>query len=93
MEYRQYYASNHENMPNAVNTFGSIKGVVKKLGINHKATIYLLNPVNMNIIKTESDELGNYSFRGLAQGQAYLVFAKDINNQLNAVIQDNVVPK
>ena len=93
MEYDPYIASNNLNNPGSTNTFASIKGITKKKGIVIQAIVYLINPLTQSILKIQTDQSGQYVFKGLPKGQEFLVFARDPSRKYNAVIQDNVVPK
>lgn len=72
-----------------------ISGSVKKLGNQYQdATIVLYNKTNLQPIAIKKpDENGNYKFLGLNTDLKTFVVAFDKNQQFNAVIQDNVVPK
>ncbi|MDH1858830.1 hypothetical protein N5D44_11065 [Acinetobacter junii] len=72
-----------------------IKGSVKKLGQQYKdATLVLYNKANLQPISVKKpDENGNYQFLGLNTDLKTFIVAFDKNQQFNAVIQDNVVPK
>ena len=72
-----------------------IKGSVKALGQQYKdATIALYNKTNLQPIAIRKpDQNGNYQFLGLNTNLKTFIVAFDKNQQFNAVIQDNVVPK
>ncbi len=72
-----------------------IKGSVKKLGQQYQnATVVLYNKANLQPIAVRKpDQNGNYQFLGLNTNLKTFVVAFDKNQQFNAVIQDNVVPK
>lgn len=72
-----------------------IKGSVKKLGQQYQnATVVLYNKANLQPIAVRKpDQNGNYQFLGLNTNLKTFVVAFDKNQQYNAVIQDNVVPK
>lgn len=72
-----------------------VKGSVKKLGQQYKdATLVLYNNVNLQPIAVKKpDENGDYQFLGLNTNLKTFIVALDQNQQYNAVIQDNVVPK
>lgn len=72
-----------------------VQGSVKKLGQQYKeATIVLYNKANLQpIIVSKPDQNGNYQFLGLNTDLKTFIIAFDKNQQFNAVIQDNVVPK
>lgn len=72
-----------------------IQGSVKKLGEQYKqATVVLYNKANLRPIAVRKpDENGEYQFLGLNTNLNTFIVAFDQNQQFNAVIQDNVVPK
>ena len=72
-----------------------IKGSVKALGQQYKdATLVLYNKANLQPIAIRKpDQNGNYHFLGLNTDLKTFIVAFDQNQQFNAVIQDNVVPK
>ena len=72
-----------------------ITGSIKKLGQNYQnATVVLYNKANLQPIAVRKpDQNGNYQFLGLNTNLKTFVVAFDKNQQYNAVIQDNVVPK
>ena len=72
-----------------------IKGTVKKLGQQYQdATVVLYNKANLlPIAIRKPDQNGNYQFLGLNTDLKTFIVAFDKNQQYNAVIQDNVVPK
>lgn len=72
-----------------------IQGSIKKLGEAYKsATVVLYNKANLQpIVVRKPDINGNYSFLGLNTDLKTFIVAFDKNQQFNAVIQDNVVPK
>lgn len=72
-----------------------IKGSVKKLGNQYKdAIVVLYNKANLQPIAIRKpDQNGNYKFLGLNADLKTFIVAFDKNQQFNAVIQDNVVPK
>lgn len=74
---------------------GSVKGSVKKLGQNYQnASVVLYSKADLQPIAIRKPkENGDYSFLGLTTDMKTFVVAFDANKQLNAVIQDNVVPK
>lgn len=76
-------------------TIGSIKGVVKKLGQNYKSAILVVyDKVNLHPIAAKKPQLnGGYVFNGIPASTKTFIVALDRNQQFNAVIQDNVVPK
>lgn len=73
----------------------SIRGSVEKLGQKYQnATIVLFGKNNLQAIAIrKSDSEGNYQFNGLGANLKTFIVAFDQNQQFNAVIQDNVVPK
>lgn len=74
---------------------GQIKGTTKKVGANYSPVpVCVFRRDNRQLlweIKSKAD--GSYAFRNIAVGLECFVVAFDPNNQYNAVIQDNVVPK
>lgn len=72
-----------------------VKGSVKKLGQQYQnAIVVLYNKANLQPIAVRKpDENGNYKFLGLNTDLKTFIAAFDQNQQFNAVIQDNVVPK
>lgn len=72
-----------------------VAGSVKKLGQQYKdSTLVLYNKVNLQpIVVKKPDENGDYQFSGLNTNLKTFIVALDQNQQFNAVIQDNVVPK
>lgn len=72
-----------------------ITGSVKKLGQQYKdATLVLYSKANLQPIAVKKpDENGNYQFLGLNTNLRTFIVAFDKNQQFNAVIQDNMVPK
>jgi len=77
------------------NTAASIKGSVKKLGQKyHETTVVLYNKLNLQPIAVQKPNFnGDYKFLGLNTDLKTFIVALDRNQQYNAVIQDNVVPK
>lgn len=77
------------------NTLAKIQGSVKKLGQQYEdAKIVLYNKANLQPIAVRKpDQNGNYQFLGLNTDLKTFIVAFDKNQQFNAVIQDNVVPK
>jgi hypothetical protein len=75
--------------------FGQIKGVIKKLGGDYsRVPVCIFKKSNRQLLwETKSKSDGSYSFRNIAKELECFVVAFDPNNQYNAVIQDNVVPK
>lgn len=72
-----------------------IAGSVKKLSDTYRnATIVLYNKANLQPIAVRKpDQNGNYKFLGLNTDLKTFIVAFDQQQQFNAVIQDNVVPK
>lgn len=72
-----------------------VMGSVKKLGQQYQnATVVLYNKANLQPIAVRKpDQNGNYQFLGLNTDLKTFIVAFDKNQQFNAVIQDNVVPK
>lgn len=72
-----------------------VMGSVKKLGQHYQnAAIVLYNKANLQPIAVRKpDQNGNYQFLGLNTDLKTFIVAFDKNQQFNAVIQDNVVPK
>lgn len=72
-----------------------IKGSTKKLGQQYQdATVVLYNKGNLlPIAARKPDQNGDYQFLGLNTDLKTFIVAFDKNQQFNAVIQDNVVPK
>lgn len=79
----------------ASSTVTSIKGTVKKLGEKYQnAMVALFVKKNLSPIairKPNSD--GSYQFLGVNMDSKFFIVSFDNQNQYNAVIQDNVVPK
>lgn len=73
----------------------SIKGTTKKLGDRYNgALVTLYSKVNFQPLAfTRSDQNGNYQFLGLNTDLKTFVVAFDPQQEYNAVISDNVVPK
>ena len=75
------------------NSVYSIKGQVKELGNNIPCRVRLFEKSTGRMIAdVETDEVGNYKFLNLMKTRFFIV-AHHPENQYNAVIQDNVVPK
>lgn len=76
------------------NTNGlAIKGQVKQLNVHLPCRVRLFERMTGRLInEVLTDSLGNYEFDHLTQAKFFLV-AHHPQNQFNAVIQDNVVPK
>lgn len=72
-----------------------IHGSMKKLGQPYQeTTVALYNRANLQPIAIRKpDQNGNYKFLGLNADLKTFIVAFDKNQQFNAVIQDNVVPK
>ena len=86
--------STHSDFGNS-QTIAKIKGGAKKLGDAYQnATVVLYNKANLQPIAIRKpDQNGDYRFLGLNTDLKTFVVAFDQNQQFNAVIQDNVVPK
>lgn len=70
-----------------------IKGFLRKQGVPIVGIVQLLSISSGRIIRvSESKANGSYEFKGLPKSR-YAVLSRDQNQQFNAVIQDNVVPK
>ena len=76
-------------------TIAKIQGSVKKLGSAYQnANVVLYNKANLQPMAIQKpDQNGNYQFLGLNTDLKTFIIAFDKNQQFNAVIQDNVVPK
>lgn len=72
-----------------------ISGTTKKLGEKYRnATVVLYNKANLQPIAVRKPDInGSYQFLGLNTDLKTFIVAFDKNQQFNAVIQDNVVPK
>lgn len=71
----------------------SIKGQVKELGNNIPCRVRLFEKnTGRFIADVLTDEVGNYEFVNLIKTKFFIV-AHHPENQYNAVIQDNVIPK
>lgn len=71
----------------------SIKGAVKEKNIPIPCRVRLFEKLSGRMIADVlTDNTGNYVFNHLTQAKFFLV-AHHPQNQFNAVIQDNVVPK
>ena len=72
-----------------------IQGSVKKLGAAYQnANVVLYNKANLQPIAIlKPNQNGDYNFLGLNTDLKTFIVAFDQNQQFNAVIQDNVVPK
>lgn len=76
------------------NHLGVVKGQTKKLGSPYQALVRVYEKKTGLLIDQKATDLsGNYFFRGLVIGTPYFLTAFDKNQEFNAVIQDNVVPK
>jgi hypothetical protein len=73
----------------------SIKGSTKKLGQKYQeTTVVLYNKANLQPIAVQKPDFNSdYKFLGLNTDLKTFIVALDRNQQYNAVIQDNVVPK
>ena len=72
-----------------------IKGSTKRLGEKYQnALVVLYNKANLQPIAVQKPDInGQYQFLGLNTNLETFIVALDQNQQYNAVIQDNVVPK
>ena len=71
----------------------SIKGQVQKLNTPIPCRVRLFERMTGRLIfDTVTDQFGNYEFNHLTANKFFIV-AHHPENQFNAVIQDNVVPK
>ena len=72
-----------------------VSGTIRKLGQQYQnANVVLYNKANLQPIAVRKpDQNGNYQFLGLNTNLKTFIVAFDKNQQFNAVIQDNVVPK
>lgn len=71
----------------------SIKGQVRELGDNIPCRVRLFEKSAGRLIADiETDNSGHYEFKGLLN-TIFFIAAHHPENQFNAVIQDNVVPK
>lgn len=80
---------------NQNSTIAKIQGSTRKLGKQYEnATVVLYSKANLQPISvTKPNQNGNYQFLGLNTGLKTFIVAFDKNQQYNAIIQDNVVPK
>lgn len=80
---------------NAGPVIAKVAGSAKKLGQQYEdATLVLYNKANLQPIAIRKpDQNGNYKFLGLNTDLKTFIVAFDKNQQFNAIIQDNVVPK
>lgn len=88
-------SSNFIQAMNVGPVIAKIKGSTKKLGQQYQDVIVVLyNKGNFQpIAMKRPDQNGNYQFLGLNTGLKTFIVAFDQNQEFNAVIQDNVVPK
>ena len=72
-----------------------IKGSTRRLGEKYQnALVVLYNKANLQPIAVQKPDInGQYQFLGLNTNLKTFIVAFDQNQQYNAVIQDNVVPK
>lgn len=71
-----------------------IKGILEKQGIPTQGFVSLHERISGVLVdRAQADINGSYRFNNISNKFKYFVYAHDINNQFNAVIQDNVVPK
>lgn len=84
----------HQNF-GTKNTVARIQGSVKMAGMQYQnANVVLYNKENLQPIAfRKPDANGDYQFLGLNTDLKTFIVAFDKNQQFNAVIQDNVVPK
>lgn len=77
------------------NTVSGIKGSTKKLGEKYRnALVVLFNKANLQPIAVKKPDInGEYQFLGLNDSVNCFVIGFDSQQQYNAAIQDNVVPK
>lgn len=77
-----------------INTYVSIKGETRRLGLLHPhIKVHLVDKLTGRTWITDSDSGGRYQFNGVGKKSKYYIFAFDQLGNFNAVIQDNVVPK
>lgn len=90
-----FLSGNHHIDFGPNNTIAKIKGSIKKQGLIYMdAIVVAYNKANLQPIASQKpDENGNYQFLGLNTDLKTFIAAFDQNQQFNAVIQDNVVPK
>lgn len=70
-----------------------IKGFLSKQGVPIVGIVQLLSISSGRVIRvSRSKPDGSYEFKGLPKVR-YVILSRDQNQQFNAVIQDNVVPK
>lgn len=88
-------SSDFLQMPSASLVIAKIAGSTRKLGDAYRnATVILYNKADLQPISIRNpDQNGNYVFLGLSTNLKTFIVALDQNQQFNAVIQDNVVPK
>jgi len=71
----------------------SIKGQVFKKNVSTSCRVRLFEKNSGRLIADKlTDQNGNYEFDHLTKTNFFII-AHDFENQFNAVIQDNVVPK
>ena len=77
------------------NTPRSILGSVEKLGEKYaNAKVCIFRKTDMQLLAVRKhDTSGNYIISGLNKDIITFIVAFDDNQQYNAVIQDNVIPK
>ena len=80
---------------NANQGFATLKGSVQKLGSNYaNASLCLFKKTTRELLwEIKPNKDGSYQFRNLATDMPCFIVAFDNNQQYNAVIQDNVIPK
>ncbi len=73
---------------------GRIKGTTKKQGVSISCLVRVYEKSSGRLIDQQlSDQYGFYQFMNLKKSAQYLILGFDPNQNFNAVIQDNVVPK
>lgn len=93
MEIPLISTKNYENYLGTLNTAAAIKGTVQKQGVNYQSRVFLYFPNDNSTRSVMSNSDGTYAFYGLAKGHPYVVSARDIKADYNAVIQDRVFAK
>ncbi|WP_180102212.1 hypothetical protein [Acinetobacter sp. YH12126] len=90
-----YLSGNFGSNFGGKNTAASIKGITKKLGKEYQnATVVVFNKATLIPIAVRNpDQNYKYEVLGLNSDITCFIVAFDQNQQFNAVIQDNVVPK
>ena len=86
------FIKNTSNVSSKRNIY-TIAGVVKKQGIPYPCNVGVYDRASGRLIKkVKTDSAGRYEVTNLYKDSCFIV-ALDQNQQFNAVIQDNVVPK